>query len=170
MPSKPFSVNTNRYNPYSAYRFLVYFMPSTNSVAGVSKVGGLKRSSAPIEYKEGGNPIVLKGLGRTTYDAIQLERGVTYSTDFQEWADYAQKLDSGAPRTSLANLRREIRIVLYNEAGAPVIAYKVHNCWVSEYLALSDMDAGGTAVALEHIKLENEGWERDELLTEQQET
>ncbi len=170
MPSKPFSVNTSRYDPYKNYRFLVYFLPGTTAVAGVSKVGGLKRQSPAIEYKEGGNAIVLKGLGRTTYDAIQLERGVTYDTDFQLWADYAQKLDKGAPSTSLANLRREIRIVLCNEAGAPVIAYTVHRCWVSEYLALADMDAAGTAVALEHIKLENEGWERDESLTEQQET
>lgn len=167
---KPFSVNTNRYDPYKAFRFLVYFGTSTSPVAGVSKVGGLKRTSAPIEYKEGGNGIVLKGLGRTTYDAIQLERGVTYDTDFQQWADYAQVLDTGAPSTSLANLRRELRIVLCNEAGNPVMAYKVHRCWVSEYLALSDMDAGGTAVALEHIKLENEGWEKDLSLTETLET
>jgi phage tail-like protein len=99
MPSKPFSVNTDRFDPYKAYRFLIYFGTSTDPVAGVSKVGGLKRTSAPIEYKEGGNAIVLKGLGRTTYDPIQLERGVTYDTDFQEWADSAQRLDSGAPTT-----------------------------------------------------------------------
>ena len=160
---KPFSVNTNRYDPYKAYRFLVYFLPGTSPVAGVSKVGGLKRTTAPIDNKEGGNAIVLKGLGRTTYDAIQLERGVTYDTDFQQWADYVQKLDSGAPVTSLANLRREIRIVLCNEAGAPVVAYTIHRCFVSEYLALSDMDAGGTGVALEHVKFEHEGWERDEV-------
>jgi phage tail-like protein len=169
MPSKPFSVNIGRYDPFKNYRFLVYFGNDVDPVAAVSKVGGMKRASAPIEYKEGGNAIVLKGLGRTTYDPIQLERGVTYDTDFQEWADYAQKLDSGAPTTSLANLRREIRIVLCDEAGTPVIAYKVHRCWVSEYLALADLDAGGSAVALEHIKLENEGWERDESLTETKE-
>ena len=168
--SKPFSVNTSRFDPYKAFRFLVYFGTDTSPVAGVSKVGGLKRTTAPIEYKEGGNAIVLKGLGRTNYDAITLERGVTHDTDFQEWADFAQKLDKGAPNTSLKNLRRDIRIELLNEAGQPVHRYIVHRCWVSEYLALSDMDAGGTAVALEHIKLENEGWEKDETLTEPTET
>ena len=167
--SKPFSVNTSRFDPYKSFRFLVYFGISTQPVAAVSKVSGLKRSTAPIEYKEGGNPIVLKGLGRTTYDAITLERGVTHDTDFQEWADFAQKLDKGAATTSLANLRRDIRIELLNEAGQPVHRYIVHRCWVSEYLALSDMDAGGTAVALEHIKLENEGWEKDLTLTEPKE-
>jgi len=164
--SKPFSVNTSRFDPYKAFRFLVYFGNSTSPAAGVSKVGGLKRTSAPIEYKEGGNAIVLKGMGRTTYDAITLERGVTHDSDFQEWADAAQVLDKGSPNTSLKNLRRDIRIELLNEAGQPVHRYIVHRCWVSEYQALPELDAGGTAVALEHIKLENEGWEKDNALTE----
>jgi len=164
--SKPFSVNTSRFDPYKAFRFLVYFGNGTSPVAGVSKVGGLKRTSAPIEYKEGGNAIVLKGLGRTTYDAITLERGVTHDSDFQDWADAVQVLDKGSPDTSLKNLRRDIRIELLNEAGQPVHRYVVHRCWVSEYQALPELDAGGTSVALEHIKLENEGWEKDRTLTE----
>src|SRR5437868_8751194 len=120
---KPFTANTSRFDPYKSYRFLVYFGQDTTPVAGVSKVGSLKRSSDVIEYKEGGNPIILKGLGRTKYDPITLERGVTHDTDFQEWADTAQKLDQGAPATSLRDLRREIRIVLLNESGQPVHAY-----------------------------------------------
>ena len=167
---KPFSVNTNRYDPYKAYRFLVYFGTSRTAVAGVSKIGSLKRSSDVIEYKQGGDAIIVKGLGRTKYDAITLERGLTYDTDFQDWADATQKLDSGAATTSLLNLRKEIRIELLNEGGQPVYRYKVHRCWVSEYQALPDLDAGGTGIALEHIKLENEGWERDASLTEQLET
>jgi phage tail-like protein len=167
---KPFSVNTNRFDPYKAYRFLVYFATSTSPVAAVSKISSLKRSSDVIDYKEGGNAIILKGLGRTKYEPITLERGVTYDTDFQDWADATQKLDSGVPTTSLLNLRREIRIELLNEEGQSVYRYLVHRCWVSEYQALPDLDAGGTGIALEHIKLENEGWERDATLTEQAET
>ena len=167
--SKPFTVNTNRYDPYKSFRFLVYFGSSTTAVAGVSKVSGLKRSSDVIDYKEGGNAIILKGLGRTKYDAITLERGVTHDSDFQTWADAAQVLEKGAPSTSLANLRREVLIVLLNEMGQPVHRYIVHRCWVSEYQALPDLDAGGTAVALEHIKLENEGWEKDLTLNEPKE-
>jgi len=166
----PFSVNTGRYDPYKVYRFRVYFGTSTSPVAGVSKVSGLKRSSDAIEYKEGGNPIILKGLGRTKYDAITLERGVTHDADFQDWADAAQKLEQGAATTSLKNLRREIRIELLNEAGQPVHRYLVHRCWVSEYQALPDLDAGGNGVALEHIKLEHGGWERDATLAEPTET
>jgi phage tail-like protein len=164
--SKPFTVNTNRFDPYKAFRFLVYFGKDTTPVAGVSKVGGLKRSSDPIEYKEGGDAIILKGLGRTKYDAITLERGVTHDSSFQDWADAPQVLDKGAPKQSLKNLRRDIRIELLNEAGQAVHRYIVHRCWVSEYQALPDLDAGGNAVALEHIKLENEGWEKDLSLNE----
>jgi len=163
---KPFTVNINRYDPYKTYRFLVYFGTSTQAVAAVSKVGGLKRSSDVIEYKEGGNPVILKGLGRTKYDPITLERGLTQDQDFVEWANYSQQLDKGAPKTSLKNLRREVRIDLLNEEGQPVWRFFVHRCWVSEYQALPDLDAGANAIALEHIKLENEGWEQDTSLAE----
>jgi phage tail-like protein len=166
MGSNIFSVNIHRYDPYKLFRFKVYFGTSTSAVAAVSKVGGLKRSSDVIEYKEGGNTIIRKGLGRTKYDPITLERGVTFATDFQDWADAAQVLDKGAPSQSLKNLRKDIRIELLNEEGQPVMRYFVYNCWVSEFQAVPDMDAGSNSVAVEHIKLENEGWERDMSLAE----
>lgn len=167
---KPFSVNTNRFDPYKSYAFLVYFGTSTAPVAGVSKVTGLKRSSDPIEYKEGGNAVILKGLGRTKYEAITLERGITHDLDFESWANAAQVLDKGAPATSLKNLRQELRIDLLNEERQVVLRFNVHRCWVSDYQALPDLDAGTNAIAIEHIKLENEGWERDSSLTETAET
>jgi phage tail-like protein len=166
---KPFTVNINRYDPYKTYRFLVYFGTSTSPVASVSKVTGLKRSSDVIEYKEGGNPIILKGLGRTKYEPITLERGITQDLDFANWANQAQVLDHGSAKTSLANLRQEVRIDLLNEEGLPVWRFNVHRAWVSEYQALPDLDAGANAIAIEHIKIENEGWEQDKTLTEPKE-
>jgi phage tail-like protein len=163
---KIFPANLNRYDPYKTYRFLVYFGPSTTPVAAVSKVGAIKRTSDVIEYNEGGNAVVLKGLGRTKYDPITLERGVTQDPDFTTWANYAQVLDQGAPQTSLAGLRREVAIVLLNEEAQPVLRYLIHRCWVSEFQALPDLDAGGNAIAIESIRMENEGWERDLTLAE----
>ncbi len=164
---KPFSVNTNRFDPYKSYNFLVYFDPSTTPVAGVSKIsGGLKRTSTPIDYKQGGSYITQKGLGRTEHSQITLERGITHDTDFEEWANAALKLDKGVPSVSLKNLRRNIRIELLNEERQPVHRYIVYRCWVSEYQAMPDLDAGTNAVAIEHIRLENEGWEHDLTLTE----
>jgi phage tail-like protein len=167
---KTFTVNVNRFDPYKSYRFLVYFGTSTSPVAAVSKVGAIKRTSDPIEYKSGGDPITRIGMGRTTYGPITLERGLTEDQDFANWANSAQVLDKGAPTTSLANLRKEVRIDLLNEDGQPVWRFFVHRCWVSEYQALPDLDAGANAIAIEHIKLENEGWEQDLTLTEPQET
>jgi phage tail-like protein len=161
-----FPANLQRFDPYKTYRFLVYFGNSTTPVAAVSKVGAIKRSSDVIEYKEGGNAVILKGLGRTKYEPITLERGVTQDKDFITFANYAQVLDQGAPTTSLANLRKEISIVLLNEAAQPVLRYTVHRCWVSEFQALPDLDASANAIAIEHIKLENEGWEQDLTLAE----
>jgi phage tail-like protein len=161
-----FPANLNRYDPYKTYRFLVYFQRSTTPVAAVSKVGAIKRSSDVIEYREGGNAVILKGLGRTKYEPITLERGVTQDKDFITFANYAQVLDHGSASTSLANLRQDISIVLLNEEAQPVLRYLVHRCWVSEFQALPDLDAGSNAVAIEHIRLENEGWEQDLTLAE----
>jgi len=165
----PFPANINRFDPYKTYRFLVYFGNSTTPVAAVSKVSALKRSSDVIEYKEGGDAIILKGLGRMKYEPITMERGVTFDSDFETWANAPQVLKAGSPSTSLAVLRKEISIVLLNEEAQPVHRYIVHRCWVSEFQALPDLDAGANAIAIEHIKLENEGWERDLTVAEPKE-
>jgi phage tail-like protein len=164
--SKPFSVNSSRFDPYKTFRFLVYFGTSTTPVAAVSKISGLKRTTAKIEYKQGGDALTRKGIGRTEYDAITLERGVTHDSEFEEWANAAQVLDKGAPAQSLKNLRKEVRIELLNEEGQPVHRYLVHRAWVAEYQIVNDLDAGANAVAIEHIKLEHEGWEHDLSLQE----
>jgi phage tail-like protein len=166
---KPFSVNVSRFDPYKSYRFLVYFGTDAAPVAGVSKVGALKRSADVVEYKEGGNGLIRKGIGRTKYEPITIERGVTHDDTFETWANAGQVLDKGSPTSSLKNLRRDIRIELLNEQGMPVHRYVVHNAWVSEYQALPDLDAGTNAIAIEHIKIEHEGWEHDLSLTEPQE-
>jgi phage tail-like protein len=158
-----FKVNSGRLDPYKNYRFLVYFGGSTTPVAGVSKVTGLKRTTDVIEHKEGGNGVIFKGPGRTKYDAVTLERGVTHDDEFAVWANAAQAIDKGAAFSRLKGLRRNLTIELCNEQGQTVHRYILHNCWVSEYQALPDLDAGGNAIALEHIKVENEGWEHDSL-------
>jgi phage tail-like protein len=129
-------------------------------------VSALKRSSDVIEYKAGGDLIIRKGLGRTKYEPITMERGVTFDTDFMDWANSAQQLDQGSPTASLKSLRQELQVTLLNEAGQLVHRYFVHRCWVSEFQAIGDLDAGASAVAIEHIKIENEGWEYDASVTE----
>jgi phage tail-like protein len=165
-----FPVNTARSQPYPSSCFVIFLGNSTTPCAAVSRVGALTRSSDVVEYKEGGNRTTLKGPGRMKYGTLKLERGITQDTAFIDWADAPQKLDQGHATTSLANLRREVRLQLMNEDGQPVHGYIIHRCWVSEFQALPDLDAGANAIAIEHITLENEGWEVDRSIVELKET
>jgi phage tail-like protein len=156
-----FTVNATRFDPYKNFRFRVKW--DGRYVAGVSKVGPLKRSTDVVEYREGGDPSMSrKSPGRTKYEPITLERGVTHDKDFEQWANKVWNFGAGAgAEVSLKDFRKDIIIDLFNEAGQKVISYKVFRCWISEYQALPDLDASANAVAIQTIKLENEGWERD---------
>ena len=119
-------------------------------VAGVSKVGALKRSTEVVEHREGGDPSTSrKSPGRTKFDPITLERGVTHDKEFEQWANKVWNFGSGlGAEVSLKDFRRNLTIEVYNEAGQLAIAYKVYRCWVSEYQALPDLDANANAVAI----------------------
>ena len=164
-----FSVNPQRLDPYKNFKFRVKW--DGRYVAGVSKVGVLRRTTEVVPFREGGDPSTShKSPGRTEYDAITLERGVTHDTEFEKWANKVWNYGSGlGAEVSLKDFRKDIIIEVYNEAGQLVLAYHVFRCWVSEYQALPDLDANGAAVAIQHIKLENEGWERDQSVVEPQE-
>jgi phage tail-like protein len=156
-----FSANPERFDPYKNFKFRVRW--DGRFVAGVSKVGALKRSTELVEHREGGDPSTSrKSPGRTKYEAITLERGVTHDTEFERWANKVWNFGSGlGMEASLKDFRKDIIIEVYNEAGQLALAYKVFRCWVSEYQALPDLDANANAVAIQTLKLENEGWERD---------
>jgi phage tail-like protein len=132
-------------------------------VAGVSKVGSLKRSTEVVEHREGGDPSTSrKSPGRTKYEAITLERGVTHDLEFELWANKVWHVGAGlGAEVSLKDFRKDVILEVYNEAGQVAIAYKIYRCWVSEFQALPDLDANANAIAIQTIKLENEGWERD---------
>ncbi len=156
-----FSVNGTRYDPYKNFKFRVKW--DGRYVAGISKVGALKRSTDVVEHREGGDPSSSrKSPARTKFDAITLDRGVTHDTEFEKWANKVWNFGAGlGAEVSLKDFRKDIIIEVYNEAGQLATAYKVYRCWVSEFQALPELDANAGAIAIQHIKLENEGWERD---------
>ena len=156
-----FSVNTERFDPYKNFKFRVKW--DGRYVAGVSKIGSLKRTTEVVKHREGGDPSSSrKSPGKNEYEAITLERGVTHDPEFEKWANKIWNYGSGlGAEVSLKDFRKDIIIEVYNEAGQLAIAYKVYRCWVSEYTSLPDLDANANAVAIQSIKLENEGWERD---------
>ena len=156
-----FSVNASRFDPYKNFKFRVKW--DGKYVAGISKVGALKKTTEVVKHRAGGDPSSSrKSPGRTEYEAIVLSRGVTHDVDFEQWANKIWNYGSGlGSETSLADFRKDVIIEMYNEAGQLVIAYKAYRCWVSEFEALRELDANANAVAIQTIKLENEGWERD---------
>ena len=156
-----FTVNPQRVDPYKNFKFRIKW--DGRHVAGVSKISGLKRTTEVISHREGGDPNTShKSPGLTQYDAITLERGITHDLEFEKWANAVWNRNGGAgTEVALANFRKDVILEFYNEAGQLALAYKIYRCWVSEYQALPDLDANANAVALERLKLENEGWERD---------
>jgi phage tail-like protein len=162
-----FTVNATRLDPYKNFKFRVKW--NNRYVAGISKVSTLKRTTEVVKHRDGGDESTSrKSPGRTEYDAITLERGVTHDIEFEQWAnkvwDYSNAQaapDQRDREVSLSDFRKDIIIDVFNEAGQKVISYLVYRCWVSEFQAISDLDANANAVAIQHIKLENEGWIRD---------
>jgi phage tail-like protein len=159
-----FTVNANRYDPYRNFKFKIKW--DNVYVAGLSKCSALKKSTEKTDWREGGDPSTSHALpGKTTYEAITLEAGVTHDTAFEDWANLVNNFQGDASM-SLLNFRKDITIDVFNLQGTKVLSYIVYRCWVSEYQALPELDASANAVAIQTIKLENEGWERDTSVTE----
>jgi phage tail-like protein len=161
-----FTANPRRFDPYKNFKFRVKW--DGRYVAGISKVGALKRTTEVVEHREGGDPSTgRKSPGRTKYEAITLERGVTHDLEFEQWANKVWNFGAGfGSEVSLADFRKDVILDFFNEAGQKVISYHIYRCWVSEFQALPDLDANANAVAIQHLKLENEGWLRDVAVVE----
>ena len=164
------TANVNRFDPYKNFKFRLKW--DGRYVAGISKVSPLKRTTAVVKHRDGADPSTShKSPGLTDYDPITLERGVTHDLDFEAWAAKVWQIGAGlGAEVSLADFRKDVILDFYNEAGQLVISYRIYRAWVSEYQALPDLDANANAVAIQHIKLENEGWDRDPAVTEPTET
>jgi phage tail-like protein len=156
-----FAVNPERFDPYKNFKFRVKW--DGRYVAGVSKMSALKRTTESVSHREGGDPSSSrKSPGRSEFEAVTLERGVTHDVEFEQWANKVWNYGAGlGVEVSLADFRKDLIVELYNEAGQLAIAYKLFRCWVSEWQALPELDGNANAVAIQIVKLENEGWERD---------
>jgi len=156
-----FTVNPQRFDPYKNFKFLVVW--DGRVVAGVSKINALKRTTEVVKHRDGGSSsVVRKSFGRTDFEAITLERGVTHDPEFDRWANKVFLVGGGrGAEASLKDFRKDIVIQLLNEAGQVALAYKIHRAWVSEYQIVGELDANANAVAIQSLKLEHEGFEQD---------
>lgn len=159
-----FPVNTHRVDPYKNFKFRLKW--DGKVVAGVSKVGALKRSTEVVSHREGGDISTPRhSPASTKFEPISLERGISHDPEFEKWANLVYSTE-GDGAVSLLSFRKDILIEFLNLQGTVVKAFKVFRCWVSEYTALPELDANANAIAFESMMLQNEGFERDESVTE----
>ncbi len=149
-----------RFDPYKNFKFRVKW--DGRYVAGISKVSPLIRRTEVIEHRSGGDPSTShKSPGRTGFDAVTLERGVSNDTAFEDWANQTWSYGAGLGAEVSPNYRKDIIIELMNDAGQLVQAYHLYACWVSDYQALPELNANASGVALQALTLQCDGWERD---------
>lgn len=164
MLAKGFPKNAHRIDPYKNFKFRLLWNKKT--VAGVSKVSPLKRTTEVVKYRDGGdNSHDHKTPGRTSFDAVTIERGITHDTEFEKWATLVHSW-SGDTKMDLINFKKELTLEIMNEKGHVAIRYFLHGCWVSEFTAVPELNANANAIAIETMKIELEGWERDVALDE----
>jgi len=157
--AKGFVTNAHRIDPYKNFKFRVVL--DGKVVMGVSKVGALKRTTEVVKHRDGGdNSSDRKSPGRTTYDGISMERGITHDPKFEAWANLVHQY-SGDPAMDLVNYKKDLTLEVLNERGHVAKRYFLYRCWVSEFTAMPDLDANANAIAIESIKIELEGWARD---------
>jgi phage tail-like protein len=154
-----FEANGHRLDPYKNFKFTLEW--DKKVVAAVSKVTALKRTTEVVSHRHGGDLSTPRlGPGASKFEPITLERGVTFAREFEDWANLVYS-PQGDGAVSLRYFRKDILLNLHNLQGTIVRSYRVFRCWVSEYVALPELDANANAVAFEHIILQNEGFERD---------
>jgi phage tail-like protein len=165
-----FTKNAERIDPYRNFRFQVFFEGRQDAVAGISKISPLKRTTEVVSHRDGGDLSTPRlSAGSTKFEPITLERGVTFDPDFEEWANRIYST-AGPAAVSLKGFRVNLIIRLYNLQGVAVRSYRVFRAWVSEYSAMTELDANANATLLESVVVQNEGWERDLDLKEAAET
>lgn len=159
MANTGFVVNTHRLDPYKNFKFRVLW--DGKPVLGVSKVGALKRTTEVVKHRSGGdNSFDHKSPGRTSYEAVAMERGITHDLEFEKWANLVHTYQ-GDPSMDLVNYKKDLTLEVMNERGQVAIRYFMFRCWVSEFTAMPDLDANANAVAIENMKIEMEGFLRD---------
>ena len=169
MAAPTFPVNAHRHDPYRTFKFQILI--DGKPVAGLKKMGALKRKTEAVKWRAAGGPSKERILpGGTSYEPLTLEQGLSHDPVFENWAALVNNIEGDAAM-SLKDFRKDIVINVLNLQGAVAISYKLFRAWVSEYQALPEMDAGAmNAVGIQTITLQHEGWQRDTAVAEPTET
>lgn len=164
MANTGFVVNAQRVDPYKNFKFRVLW--DGKPVLGISKCGALKRTTEVVKHRSGGdNSHDHKSPGRSSFEGVSMERGVTHDLEFEKWANKVHSYE-GDTAMDLAGYKKDLTLEVMNERGQVALRYFLFRCWVSEFTALPDLDANANATAIQSLKIELEGWTRDVDTTE----
>jgi phage tail-like protein len=165
MPAPLFPVNAHRHDPYRTFKFQVLI--DGQPVAGLRKMGALKKTTESVKWRGAGDPSHERVLpGGTSYEPVSLEQGLTHDPVFANWANKVNNIEGDAAM-SLKEYRKDIVVNLMNLQGQVALSYKLRRAWVSDFQALPDLDAGSmNTVGIQSITLQHEGWEQDASVTE----
>lgn len=157
MANTGFVVNAQHADPCKNFKFRIIW--DGKPVLGISKCAALKRTTEVVKHRsDGDNSHDHKSLGRSSFEGVIMERGVTHDLEFEKWANKVHNYEGDATM-DLAGYKKGLTLEIMNERGQVALRYFLYRCWVSEYTALPDLDANATAI--QSLKLEFEGWSRD---------
>lgn len=165
MAAPQFVANAHRYDPYRTFMFQVIIDGSP--VAGLSKMGALKKTTEAVKWRTAGDPAHERVMpGGTSYEPVTLEQGLTHDPKFEDWANLVNNIQ-GSAAMSLVNFRKDIVINVLNLQGVVAISYKLFRAWVSEFQTLPEFDSKSmNTIGIQTITLQHEGWERDTAVSE----
>lgn len=170
MAAPMFSVNAHRYDPYRTFKFQVVINGS--AVAGLSKMGALKKTTEVVNWRAAGDPSMQRSMpGGTKVENVTLEMGLSHDPIFENWANSVNNIAEGDAGMSLLNFRKDIVINVLNLQGAPAISYQLRRAWVTEFQALPEFDANNmNTIGIQSVTIAYEGFTRDAAVAEPSET
>lgn len=137
--------------------------------ASFQKVTGLKSAIEVVEYREGNMPDRMEKLpGMMSFDAVTLERGISFDDDFNEWIQEVTSVVGNATdpvtRSTTKNdqgsgeatYRRDVFIALHDKKGEVVKEYELLGAWCSEY-TIGDFDATSQDVVISSLVIQHHG-------------
>jgi phage tail-like protein len=170
MPAPMFPANAHRYDPYRTFKFQVVI--AGKSVAGLTKMGALKKTTEVVNWRSAGDPSYQRAMpGGSKFENVALEQGLSHDLVFEEWANAVNNVAEGDAGMSLVKYRRDVVINVLNLQGVPAISYKLKRAWVAEFSALPEFDANNmNTVGIQSITIAYEGFVRDAAVAEPAET
>jgi phage tail-like protein len=155
-------------DPFRNFNFHIQLGLNTEPVAACRKMSGLTGSVDVVKFRAGTNKASNEELspGRTHYEPVTLEAGLTNDRTFEDWAlqlirhDQVEVDRAQAPgRVADPGFRRDVVIKVFDiDNQVTVKRFVLHNAWVSKYTAMSELAAEANEVLIETIEIQHEGF------------